>query len=212
MNRKWSGSAAGIYIILMISSLLLFSCTKDIPGNPKKTVEHYIAAVQKSDFETIYKMNRATARQKKYIEKSKSGDIEQELMASFKTHKEAYDAVEPGFFSGAQWSEKYLFPPTAKVVVGEARHPSPAPDDPEHVQYEKGFTAFVSVRTLYTTMEDAPELYGRKVQEATYDCALGKIRYGDNVRVYSHDEQWFFTGCILERDSVTYFKLQKPNE
>jgi hypothetical protein len=185
---------------------------KDIPGNPKKTVEDYIAAVQKSDFEKIYNLNRVTARQKKYIEKSENGDIEKELKVSFETHKAAYEAVEPGFFTGAQWAEKNFFPPTADVVIGEAKHPSPAGDDPVNVEYEKGFTVFVPVKTLYTKSEDAPELYGRKVKEATYDCVLGKIRYGDRVRIYAHDEQWFFAGCILDRTSVTFFKPQKPQE
>lgn len=206
MNRKWSGSAVGIYLILMIFSLLLLTCTRDIPGNPEKTVKDYITAVQKSDFETIYNLNRLTARQKRFIEKIKNGDVEKELKASFEMHKAAYDAVEPGFFTGAQWAEKYFFPPMATVVIGKARHPSSAGDDPSNVEYDKGFTLFVSVKTFYTKSEDAPELDGRKVKKATYDCVLGKIRYGANVRIYSHDEQWFLSGCILDRPLVTFFK------
>lgn len=209
MNRKWSGSAAGIYLILLVTSPLLLSCAKDIPGNPVKTVKDYIAAVQKSDFETIYRLNRVTARQKKLIEKSKNASIEKELKASFETHKAAYDAAEPGFFTGAIWSEKYFFPSTSRVAVGEAKHPTSAGDDSVNVEYEKGFTLFVSVKTFYTTTEDAPELYGRKVKEAIYDCVLGKIRYGENVRVYSHDEQWFLSGCLLDRSSVTFIKSEK---
>jgi len=209
MNRKWSGSAVGGYLILLLSSPLVLSCTKEIPGNPEKTVKDYIEAIQKSDFETTYRLNRVTARQKKYIEKSKNGNIAQELKASIESHKAAYDAAEPDFFSGALWSEKYFFPLTSRVVVGEAKHPSPAGDDPVNVEYEKGFTLFVSVKTFYTKSKDAPELHGRKVKEAIYDCALGKIRYGENVRVYSHDEQWFLSGCILDRSSVTFFKSKK---
>lgn len=207
MNRKWSGSAAGVWLILLISFPPLFSCTKDIPGNPKKTVEDYIEAVQKSDFETIYRLNRVTARQKKYIEKSKNGHVEQELKASFETHKAAYEAAEPGFFIGARWAEKYFFPSTSRVVIGEARHPPPA-----GVDYEKGFTLYVSVKASYTKREDAPELDGRKIREAVYDCILGKIRYGENVRVYSHDEQWFFSGCILDRPSARFFMSQNPKQ
>ena len=207
MNRKWSGSAVGIYLILLIFSPLLLSCTKDIPGNPIKTVEDYIAAVQKSDFETIYNLNRVTARQKKYIKKAKNGNVEQELKASLKTHKRAYEAVEPGFFTGAQWAEKYFFPSTSRVVVGEARHPPPS-----GVDYEKGFTLYVAVKTSYAKREDAPEFHGRKVKGAVYDCILGKIRYGENVRVYSHDEQWFFAGCILDTPSLLFFKSTKPEQ
>ena len=207
MNRKWFGSPVGIYLILVIFSPLLLSCTKDIPGNPKKTVENYIAAVQKSDFETIYNLNRVTARQKKYIKKAKNGNVEQELKASFETHKRAYEAVEPGFFTGTQWAGKFFFPPTATVVVGEARHPPRS-----GVDYEKGFTLYIEVKTSYAKREDAPELHGRKVKEAVYDCVLGKIRYGENVRVYSHDEQWFFAGCIIDTPSARFFDPKKPEQ
>ena len=210
MNRKWSGSVAGAWLILLSFSLLLLSCAKETPGNPEKTVKDYIKAVQKSDFKTIYRLNRVTARQKMYIEKTKNGDIQKLLKASFETHKAAYDTAEPGFFSGALWSEKYYFPPTSTVSVGEARDPYPAGDDPVNSEYEKGFTLFVPVKTFYTKSRDTPELDGRKLKEAVYDCVLGKIRYGRNVRIYSNDEHWFLSGCILDRSSVTFFLPKKP--
>ncbi|MFQ5432974.1 MAG: hypothetical protein ACE5EN_10770, partial [Nitrospinota bacterium] len=151
MNRKWSGSVVGVYLILLVQiALLISSCSKGIPGNPVKTVKDYIEAVQKSDFETIYRLNRSTARQKKFIEKSKNGNVEQELKENFKSNKAAYDVVEPGFYSGAQWAEKYYFPPASNVVVGEARNPSAAEGDSVNVKYETGFTVLVSVKTFYT--------------------------------------------------------------
>jgi len=207
MNLRLSGKKAfgACCLLFPLAALALFACTKEIPGNPEKTVKEYIEAVQKGDFETIYRLNRVTARQKKFLEKTEAGNVELVLKQNFERQKAAYFTSEPDIFSGALWTERYFFPPSSSVKVGKARSMSQIGDDPVNVEYEKGFLAIVPVETTYASEKDAPKLKGQSIKKAVYDCNLAKIRQGDNVRIYSHDEKWFIARCILDTDTVEYF-------
>lgn len=177
-----------------------------IPGNPQKVVEDYINAIRNGDFKTVYRLNRVSARQKKFIEKSGAGNSKNESSQNFAKHKAAYESLKPGFFTGAQWAEKYFFPKSSTVTVGDPRHPPKAGGEASNAGYEQGLSIIVSVKTVYNMKKEAPELNARRIKEATYDCFLAKIRYGDNVQIYSYDEQWFFAGCILDTRLVLFFE------
>ena len=203
MNLKLFGSFRYEYFVLLFA---LLSCMNDIPGEPKKRVQEYITAVQKGDFETIYRLHRVTAQQKKYLEQTEGGDLKELMKQNYERNKASYESVKPSFMDNIQWAEKYFFPPSCSPSVGEPQKPAPATkDDPGYADYEKALTTMVPVSVTYNSEKDAPQLSGRKLKFAKYICILGKIREGSNVRIYSHDDQWFFNGCIPDSNSVRFF-------
>lgn len=208
MSRKWSGKrlSDGLSAIALAFFMLgLVSCTEKIPGNPKKVVTDYVTAVQKNDFDTIYKLNRVTARNMKYLQSSEVGDIEEALRQTYNTKMEEYNSVAPTFTPGVQWAEKHFFPKSARITYGEPYQLKPVGDDPVNAEYEKALTAMIPVYVEYTDKTVAPEHEGKKIKTASYTCSVGKIRGGMTVRVYNVDANWYFNGCIIDRDSLQYF-------
>lgn len=205
MNRKWCGSFRYTYFVLSIFSLALLSCTSEIPGDPKKTLEEYITAVQKGNFETVYRLNKVTARQKKYLEQTKIDDFKKILKQNYEKNWANYKSVKPSFIANIQWAEKHFFPPSCSPSVGKPQKPTPIGNDRVNVEYEEALTIIVPVFVTYNAKRDAPKLNGRKIKSTGYVCILGKIREGSNVRIYSHDDQWFFGSCILDTTSAKFF-------
>jgi hypothetical protein len=207
MSPKLSGREKVLTCALLaLFTLVLHSCTSSTTGNPRKVVEDYINAIQNGDFETIYRLNRVTARQKKFIGKSGEHNSEVELKELFAKHKATYESFKPELLAGAQWAEKYYFSNSSTVIIGQPKHPPVTDGETQNAEYEKGKSMSVSVSAVYAIEKDAPIFNARRIKEATYDCFLGKIRYGDNVQIYPYDKQWFFAGCILDNQSVLFFQ------
>ena len=202
--RSFGRVFAGVVTVVLLA-LGVSACERKIPGNPRKVMEEYIKAVQGRDFETIYRLNRVTARQKKYLEASRAGDVRKALETNYQEHKADFESAPVTFTPGVEWAEKHFFPPGSEVSVGEPYYIKPVGDDPVNAKYEEALTVMVKVLTKYLNETYAPELNGRKIKSATFDCSLGKIRLGKSVRVYSHDDEWYFNGCLINLDSVQYF-------
>lgn len=202
MNRKLFGKDffRAIVLLTLIAGMTAACSINKIAGNPTKVLKEYIDAVQKGDFNTMYSLSHVTARQKKWIKKLESGDVQKQEAENFQRHKAIYDATVPGLLN-VQWAEKFFFPASAKVEIGKPR-------DPESVEkkmgdaYEKGVVVLFTVSVTYPKPEDAPEFNGVKLKSADYNCMLRKIRYDDSVMIYSYDEKWFFAGCVISGDSV----------
>lgn len=198
--RKYITIAAVAVVALVASG-----CMEKIPGEPEKVMRDYVEAVQKDDFKTIYKLHMLTARQQQFLSKSEVGDVEAMLREHYENSKKDYDAVKPTFAQGITWSEKHFFPASATFAIGDPYHPPAAPDDPVNAEYEKAQNVIVPVNVTYSKKEDAPELEGAKVKSAGYMCFMKKIRQAETVRVYSHDEKWYFGDCLVDEQTVTRF-------
>ncbi len=203
MNRKLFGR--NFFRMLALLTLItgaVSACTLDkIAGQPENVLREYIDAVQKGDFNTIYALSQVTARQKRLIAKSETGDKKVLEAEQFQRHKTIYDATVMSF-SNEQWTEKFYFPPSAKVEVGKAHDPLPVEKEKMGDAYEKGGVVVVKVSVTYPKPEEAPEYNGQKLNYADYNCMLRKIRYEDSVMIYSYDEKWYFGGCLINSSSV----------
>lgn len=204
MNHKLFGKDLfrAIALVALIGGAVSACSIDKIAGNPKKVMEDYIAAVQKGDFNTIYLLNRATARQKKWLQKGEVGDVKLQEAENFQRNKANYDAAVMSFTPGVQWAEKFFFPPSAKVEIGKPRDPERVERDKMGDAYEKGVVAVITVSVTYPVPEEAPEYSGMKLKSTNYTCMLRKIRYDDSVMIYSYDEKWFFSGCLIDGHSA----------
>ncbi|VAX24184.1 hypothetical protein MNBD_NITROSPINAE01-1392 [hydrothermal vent metagenome] len=208
MNLKWFGSLHRTGPLLTVLCVfLLLSCTDNkIKGDPKKTLGTYVGAIKKGDFETIYKLNRVTARQLKYVGATSVGDVKQQLEENYKNNQAKYDATELTFTPNVQWAEKHFFPPSCVFELSPVRSLTSIDKGNPNALYEEGFLVISTVSVRYPDLTEAPELDGKKISSAKYDCYLNKIREGGNVRIYDVDDKWYVGGCILEAESVEYYK------
>ncbi|MDH5508765.1 MAG: hypothetical protein OEZ32_00230 [Nitrospinota bacterium] len=205
MNRKLFGKPMARSLMLAGLALVLAAgCVDKIPGDPDKELERYIKAVQESDYKTIFDINHVTARQLKFMRQMNKGDKERSLEGSYKQYKEIYLNVTPTFQIGITWAEKGFFPPGAQTKVGDPYYQVALEDDPVNAEYERATNVYVPVDVSYPDKTAAPEHDGKKVRSASYDCSMKKIREGQNVTVYSHDDKWFFGGCIVNMGKTTY--------
>jgi len=197
MNRKLFGRVC--FLLLALSSLpFLAACSEKIAGDPRKTMVEYINAVQKSDFQTMYNLHRHTARQKKFLSKLETGDVNQILADNFKKNLAEFKKVTPSFFQGIRWQEKYFFPPSAKVEIGQ---PQNLKEKSAKDNVEIGLTVVFEVGVEYPKKEEAPEYNGQKLKTAMYRCSLSKIREEGSLMIYTTDVNWFLEGCSLDASS-----------
>jgi len=192
-------------VLLALAVAALAGCTQKIPGHPEKTVSEYVEAVRGGDFKTVFRLNFTTAKNTKYLKLSEVGDPEQAIQEAHDRAFAQYQAAAPTFMAGVLWSEKGYFIPDSQVEIGSAFSQPPAPDDPVNAEYEAATSVYVPVTVTYSNPDTAPALNNRKIRVARYDCSLRKIREGKNVRVYSHDDRWFFAGCVIETGSIEHF-------
>ena len=202
MNRKLFGKNIHRAIVLL-ALIAVSACSLDkIPGDPAKVLREYITAVQKGDFKTIYALNQVTARQKKWLQKSETGDVQIQEAEHFQRHKAIYDAADMSSTQGVLWAEKFFFPASAKVEVGKPHDPLPVEKEKMGDAYEKGVVVVSTVSVSYPIPEEAPVYNGVKLKYAEYNCMLRKIRYDESVMIYSYDEKWFFSGCMIKGSSA----------
>jgi len=202
MNRKLFGERFALLIALAVLSA--FGCAKKIPGEPEKTVERYAKAVQAGEYSTIFEINALSARQLKHLRQSTGEEAEKTIAQTMERFQQAYNEAPATFQPGISWAEKGYFPAGAQVTVGRAYWPEKVGDDPVNADYEKFANCYVPVDVDYTGAKKIPEQDGKKVKSAHYDCSLKKIREGRNVTIYSHDDVWYFGGCIVAVGKITY--------
>jgi len=203
MNRKSFGSLFGLILLLLP---LLSACSDNIPGEPRKIVEAYIHAVQKSDFKTIYSLSSKTARRKQYLEKLVGGDVKKVLRDDYEKNLADYKARTVTFTQGIQWTEKHFFPSTSTVKIGKAHNPKPIEGDPVNADYLKGFVAIIPVDVEYHDMATAPLYSKQRLKSASYKCTTTKMRGEESVRSYDVDIDWYFAGCIIDHQSAKFYK------
>lgn len=201
MNRKLFGKNLfrAIALLLLMAGAVSACTLNKIAGDPAKVLKDYIAAVQKGDFNTMYALSHVTARQKKWIQKSETGDVQKQEAEHFQRHKAMYDATVMGM-ANVQWAEKFFFPPSAIVEIGKPHDPVPV-EKKMGDAYEKGVVVVSTVSVSYPKPEEAPEYNGVKLKNAVYECSLRKIRHDESVMVYSYDDKWFFAGCVTKDTS-----------
>ncbi len=191
--------------ILFLIFVASISCQDKIVGNPEKVMADYIKAVQENDFATIYKLNVITIRQEMFIRSSDEEAIKEAVTANVERNRLEFEAIKPTLSMGTRWGEKYFFLPGASVTVGKAYNLAPVGDDPVNSEYEKAASVLTSVKIVYESPEKAPKHPNGLIKVAQYECTLRKTRQGKNVRIYSHDEKWYFSACVLDELSVEYF-------
>ncbi len=191
--------------VVPISALFILSCSETIPGHPEKIMREYIEAVKKDDFATIYSLNMKTARQKKYLGKTSVGNVEMILRENFEKNRDDYESVPISFNMGEQWVEKYFFAKSESYTIGEPYSPKPVGDDPVNAKYESSVSCYVPVLVKYGDSKTSLEYNGKKMKSAKYDCTLRKIREGNNARVYSHDDDWYLAGCVIDTSTIELY-------
>lgn len=201
MSRKLFGKVAVIISI----SLAVAGCSEKIPGNPEVVTERYVKALQTDDFGAVYALNVATAREMRFQAGKDSSVSKEELKQGMERHRAMYLAAASTFIPGQRWSERHFFTPSSSATVGNPHWLAPFGSDPVNADYEKEGTVIVPVGVVYSNKEDAPSYQEGKVKSARYDCTLKKIRQEDAVSVYSHDTQWYVSGCIVDKDSIKNF-------
>lgn len=204
MNHKLFGKNLfrSIVLLILVAGTMAACSLDKIAGDPAKVLKEFIAAVQKNDFNTMYALNNDTARQEKWLKKGESGDVQKQRTENFQRSKEFYDTAVMSFSPGVRWAEKFFFPPSAKVVIGKPRDPEPVEKEKMGDAYEKGMVAVITVAVTYPVPEEAPEFHDAKLKYAEYNCMLRKIRQEGSVMIYSYDDKWFFSGCIINSNSV----------
>lgn len=204
MNRKSFGKLSAV---LLFTAALGFvsACAEKIPGNPEITMKEYIEAVQKRDFKTIYYINRSTARQSKYILKSKDADTLRMDAENLEKNRLEFEAIAPNFTQGVRWNEKHFFPSSSIVKIGKPQDFIKQIDKQRPGEnYEKGNTVQFLISVDYPNATDAPEISGIKLKYAEYICSLGKIRQDQMVMIYSIDDKWYFNSCMVDMGKVQY--------
>jgi hypothetical protein len=201
MSRKLFGKAAVIISI----SLAVAGCSEKIPGNPEVVTERYVKALQTDDFDTVYALNVATARELRFQGGKDSTVSKEELKLGKERHKAMYLAAASTFIPGQRWSERHFFTTSSSATVGSAHWLEPFGSDPVNADYEKEGTVIVPALVVYSNKEDAPSYQEGKVKSARYDCTLKKIRQEGAVSVYSHDTKWYVSGCIVDKGSIKNF-------
>lgn len=201
MSRKLFGRIA-----LIVLASLAAGCADKIPGNPEAVTELYIKAIQAADFNAVYALNVATARELRFQAGKDSTVSKEELKLAMEKHKAMYLAAPPTFIPGQRWSERHFFPPSSSVTVGKAHWLPPFGTDPVNAEYEREGTVIVPVEVVYSNKDEAPEYQDTgKVKSARYDCTLKKFRQEGAVAVYSHDAKWYVSGFIVDKDSIKNF-------
>jgi hypothetical protein len=201
MSRKLFGKITALLAI----SLALAGCTEKIVGNPEAVVERYIKAIQTDDFNTIYTINSKTAWELRYQAVKDTTFSKEELAQAREKEKAMYAAAPPSFIPGQRWAERHFFPPSSSVTVEKAHWLPPFGTDNVNAEYEKAATVIVPLSVVYSSKEAAPEYQEGRVKSAKYECTLVKIRLEGAVAIYSHDTQWYVSGFIVDRDSITLF-------
>ncbi len=207
MSHKLSGNKifkAGFYIAVL--AFVTGGCDQKIVGHPEKVTSDYIKAVQRNDFKAIYKLNFDTSRSSKYLKCSDEKAEEKICEQNFRENKTIYENVELNLSPGVRWTEKYYFPASALIDIGEPYPPVAAGEDDINSKYEKAVSVFIPVKVEYPDQDEAPSQDDRKIKTASFECVLRKIREGGNVRVYSNDTKWYFAGCVFNSLSATYHK------
>jgi len=202
MNRKLFGERFAV--LVAVAALMAAGCEKKIPGEPEKTVERYVKAVQAQEYKTIFEINALSARQLKHLRLSAGAEKEKSIAQAMEKFQQAFNDAPVTFQPGITWAEKNYFPAGAQVTVGTAYWPQKVGDDPVNAEYEKYNNCFVPVAVDYAGAKQTPENDGKKVKSAQFDCSLKKIREGQNVTVYSHDDLWYVGGCIATMGKITY--------
>ncbi|MDH5541665.1 MAG: hypothetical protein OEY64_01740 [Nitrospinota bacterium] len=192
--------------LLVIALLTLNSCSESIPGNPEKVAENYVEAIRADDFAQIYELNFLTVRQKRLLLREESDAGQKLLEENFKKHKGDYESVDVKLTDRGIWHEKSYFPKSAKVTFGKASYPKAAADDPVNAEYEKAQNVYVKIKSVYSSPEEAPVYDDKKIKEVSFDCFLKKVRKEGNVRIYSHDEQWFVADIVPDVSTAIYFE------
>ncbi|MBF0169719.1 MAG: hypothetical protein HQK87_01295 [Nitrospinae bacterium] len=177
---------------------------KSIPGEPEKVTRRYVEAIQTGDYHTLFRLNHVTARRLKYFDMSELPEDREEAVRYQAAQQAEYEATPPDFTPGVRWAERHYFPPTARVTVGKAVSPAAAPNDPVNADYEKANSVTVPVTVDYPDPGQAPLYQGKPMASAAFDCMLIKLRVGKNVAVYSHDDQWYVNGVILDPATVRF--------
>lgn len=201
MSRKLFGRAVAAIALTLIAA----GCTAKIPGNPEAVTQRYVKALQTDDFNTVYTLNFLTAREVRFQGGKDSSVSKEELKLSMDRHRAMYLAAPPSFLPGQRWAERHYFTPSSTATVQKAHWIPPFGSDPVNAEYEKDMTVIVPVNVVYSSKEDAPSYQEGKVKSARYDCTLKKIREEGAVTIYSHDTQWYVSGCIVEVDTIKNF-------
>ncbi len=205
MSPRLSGSFRQI-LLGALCGFLLASCSQKIPGHPEKILKSYIEATQKGDFDTVYKINKLTARQIKYLGSTTVGNVDQMLKENFEQKKALWKMADTGRESGELYYEKQLFPASSEFSIVSIKTPPTLSDDPVNAEYEVANNIYGVVEVVYKNKAAAPKFDGRSAKKARYDCILSKIREGDNLRVYSDDTSWYFGGCLSDAGSISFFE------
>jgi len=210
MNLKWFGSMQSKNLLLLaLCMATLLSCTGNkVKGDPKKTLQLYVTAVKNNDFKAIYGLNLMTVRHEKYVGATSVGDVEKQLKQNYENELADYEATGPTFTPNVHWAEKHFFPSSCEFELSPIRSLTAAAKDEPNALYEEGFLVIATVSARYPNIKEAPELDGKKISFAKYDCSLGKIREAGNVRIYDLDDKWYFGGCIINGESVEYHMEQ----
>lgn len=182
--------------------LALSACVDSIAGNPEKVTADYIEAIQKNDADAFFRLNHITARRLKYLAFGTDAEDKEALKLQVKLWKEWWRNTESEYDVTHRWNDRALFPPGAETTVGKAYLYKSVGSDHINSEYLKGLKTLVPVQVKYA--ETSLIFEGKKVASARFDCILGKIRSGKNVRIYSHDERWYVASCLIDSDSVKY--------
>lgn len=180
-------------LALAAAAMMMASCEKEIPGHPEKVMEEYLRATQSGDFEQIFRLNFATAKEDRFGAASATAASQRRAW-----RMEAYRGAEATFTPGILWAERHFFPPKATVNILKAHPLAAVGDDPVNADYERALSVIVPVEVTYAPGGQAPSLSGAPLRFARYDCTLRKIRESGAVSVYSDDDVWRFSGCVAD--------------
>jgi len=183
-------------LALAAAAMMMASCEKEIPGHPEKVMEAYLRATQAGDFEQIFRLNFATAKEDRFNEPSSPGASQRRARRI-----EAYHDAEQTFTPGIVWAERHFFPPKAACKILKAHPLAAVGDDPVNADYERALSIIVPVEVTYAPGDPAPVVNGKPLRFARYDCTLRKIREPGAVSVYSDDDVWRFSGCVADMAS-----------
>ncbi len=194
--------------VVLVAVAVFFMLGEDKSKEALSDARTYIMAVQKRDFDTIFRFHGPSQRRRLILvnRAANKEEAEKRVKELYNEQKKSFDEAPFTENLYGEWVEKYLFVPGADIeitgveMVPDTENPSqPLRDIIERIN------AIISVKVTYKNKDSAPDIDG-KIKSAVYRV---KMVHSDDVartlRRGADFDRWLFMSVSLKEGSVTHW-------
>lgn len=188
---------------LILAVLSLFACSGG-SSKAKQALEHYIEALKKNDFQTLYELNSVTQKKVALIHRGSETERESNLKRNFDEYKALFDSFNEKDVSNAVWAEKVLFPKDSTHTIISVS----VEKDPDSVtaKFRNRYIARAEVKVSYPNRNTAPVFGEEQLKEATYIVVLiGGEDVVKGLQKTNVVKDWLFKNINIKESEVTYW-------